>query len=247
MTEHIFQTMHEHMLDGNNIARWCRYMDLENTRSRSSSEGSSKKAKRVSPPAPVKRDECFIPKTRDKLFWCFFVALKGYGEFMKVRDKMFVHENETKYAAVPILRENKDKLKAAKIKVQDTECDLVGPKPISLTVLHALAVAYSLSFIVLNEDIYYDFSYGEQTHVIDLTKGQTKLLLGDQSAKVATIKETKYYILPSKPIKAMSSYTAAEVQSIASKLSIPTVDESGKSYNKTSLYGLIQSKLGKLI
>lgn len=247
MTEHIFQTMHEHMLDSNNIARWSRYMDAEESKSKSSSELRSKKTKQVTPQAPVKREECFIPKTRDKLFWCFFVAQKGYGEFMKVSDKMFVNENETKYAAVSILRENKDKLKAAKIKVQDTECDLVGPKPITLTVLHALALVYSLSFIVLNEDIYYDFSYGQQTHVIDLSKGQTKLLLGDQTAKVATIKETKYYILPSKPIKAMSSYTAAEVKSIASKLSIPIVDESGKSYNKTCLYGLIQSKLGKLI
>lgn len=247
MTEHIFQTIHEHMLDSNNIARWRRYMDVAESRPKSSYEVRNKKTRQITSQSPVKRDECFIPKTRDKLFWCFFVAQKGYGEFMKVCDKMFVHENQTKYAAVLILRENKDKLKAAKIKVQDTECDLVGPKPISLTVLHALAVAYSLSFIVLNEDIYYDFSYGEQTHVIDLTKGQTKLLLGDQSAKVATIKDTKYYIVPSKPIKAMSSYTAAEVKSIASKLSIPTHDESGKSYNKTCLYGLIQSKLGKLI
>lgn len=247
MTEHIFQTMHEHMLDSNNIARWCRYIDLEQSISSSTSDVRSKKTKRVSHQAHVKRDECFIPKTRDKLFWCFFVAKNGHGEFMKVRDKLFTHENETKYDAVPILRENKDKLKAVKIKVQDTECDLVGPKPISLTVLHALAVAYSLSFIVLNEDIYYDFSYGDQTHVIDITNGQTKLLLGDQSAKVTTIKDTKYYILPTKPIKAMSSYTAAELQSFASKLSIQLVDESGKSYNKTSLYGLIQSKLGKLI
>lgn len=247
MTEHIFQTMHEHMLDSNNIARWCRYMDVGEPKTKSSYEDRNKKTRQVASQSPVKREDCFIPKTRDKLFWCFFVAQKGYGEFMKVRDKMFVHENETKYAAVPILRENKDKLKAAKIKVQETECDLVGPKPISLTVLHALAVAYSLSFIVLNEDVYYDFSYGEQTHVIDLTKGQTKLLLGDQTAKVASIKETKYYIVPSKPIKAMSSYTAAEVKNIASKLSIPTIDETGKSYNKTSLYGLIQSKLGKLI
>ena len=247
MTEHIFQTMHEHMLDSNNIARWCRYMDVGEPKTKSSYEDCNKKTRQVASQSPVKRENCFIPKTRDKLFWCFFVAQKGYGEFMKVRDKMFVHENETKYAAVPILRENKDKLKAAKIKVQETECDLVGPKPISLTVLHALAVAYSLSFIVLNEDVYYDFSYGEQTHVIDLTKGQTKLLLGDQTAKVASIKETKYYIVPSKHIKAMSSYTAAEVKNIASKLSIPTIDETGKSYNKTSLYGLIQSKLGKLI
>ena len=239
--------MHEHMLDSNNIARWCRYMDVGEPKTKSSYEDRNKKTRQVASQSPVKREDCFIPKTRDKLFWCFFVAQKGYGEFMKVRDKMFVHENETKYAAVPILRENKDKLKAAKIKVQETECDLVGPKPISLTVLHALAVAYSLSFIVLNEDVYYDFSYGEQTHVIDLTKGQTKLLLGDQTAKVASIKETKYYIVPSKPIKAMSSYTAAEVKNIASKLSIPTIDETGKSYNKTSLYGLIQSKLGKLI
>ena len=247
MTEHIFQTMQEHMLDSNNIARWCRYIDLEEVKPRSSTAVQSKRTKQSSPQAPVKRDECFIPKTRDKLFWCFFVAQKGYGEFMKAQGKMFVHENETKYAAVSALRESKDKLKAAKIKVQDTECDLVGPKPITLNVLHALAVAYSLSFLVLNEDIYYDFSYGEQTHVIDITNGQTKLLLGEQSTKVATIKETKYYILPSKPIKAMSSYSATEVQGIASKLSIPLFDESGKSYNKTSLYGLIQSKLGKLI
>ena len=62
-----------------------------------------------------------------------------------------------------------------------------------------------------------------------------------------SIKESKYYIQPSKPIKAMSSYTAKEVQDIAKKLSIEVIDESGKAYNKTMLYGLIQSKLGKLI
>lgn len=246
MTEHIFHAMNEHMLDSNNIARWCRYMITEEPQTRGSAI-KKRNTKRTSSPVPVKGDECFIPKARDKLFWCFFVAMKGYGEFMKVRDKMFVHENETKYAAVDVLRENKDKLKAAKIKVQETEFDLVGSKPITLAVLHALAVAYSLSFLLLNEDIYYDFSYGEQTHLIDMTKGQMKLHLGDQSDKIATIKETKYYILPSKPIKAMSSYTAKEVQDIASKLSITLVDESGKSLNKTTLYGLIQRKLGKLI
>ena len=45
----------------------------------------------------------------------------------------------------------------------------------------------------------------------------------------------------------MSSYTAKEVQDISKKLSIEVIDESGKAYNKTMLYGLIQSKLGKLI
>lgn len=246
MSEHIFQTMNEHMLDSNNIARWCRYIDTEdNTKSSVNKKKSARVSK--SPPAPEKRDETFIPKTRDKLFWCFYVALNGLGEFMKVRDKIFVHENDTKYGAVQKLRDNKDKLKAAKIKVQETECDLVGSKPISLTVLHALAITYSLSFIVLNEDIYYDFSYGTKTFIIDITKGHTKLLLGDQSDKVTSIKESKYYILPSKPIKAMSSYTAKEVQDIASKLSIELNDESGKALNKTALYGLIQSKLGKLI
>ena len=165
-----------------------------------------------------------------------------------MRDALhYLHENETKYSSVQKLRDNKDKLKAAKIKVQETECDLVGAKPISLTVLHALAITYSLSFIVVNDDIYYDFSYGTKSFIIDITKGNTKLLLGDQSDKVTSIKESKYYIQPSKPIKAMSSYTAKEVQDIAKKLSIEVIDESGKAYNKTMLYGLIQSKLGKLI
>ncbi len=246
MSEHIFQSMNEHMLDSNNIARWCRFIDTDDE---TKSSVIRKKGIRVSnsPPAPEKRDESFIPKTRDKLFWCFYVALNGLGEFMKVRDKIFVHENETKYSSVQKLRDNKDKLKAAKIKVQETECDLVGAKPISLTVLHALAITYSLSFIVVNDDIYYDFSYGTKSFIIDITKGNTKLLLGDQNDKVASIKESKYYIQPSKPIKAMSSYTAKEVQDIAKKLSIEVNDESGKAYNKTMLYGLIQSKLGKLI
>lgn len=243
MSEHIFQTMNEHMLDSNNIARWCRYMDIEDN-----SKSSVIKKKRVSKsPVPEKRDEYFVPKTRDKLFWCFYVALNGLGEFMKVRDKIFVHENDTKYSAVQKLRDNKDKLKAAKIKVQDTECDLVGSKPISLTVLHALAITFSLSFIVVNEDIYYDFSYGTKTFIIDIAKNHTKLLLGDQSDKVASIKESKYYIQPSKPIKAMSSYTAKEVKDISNKLAIDLNDASGKAHNKTALYGLIQSKLGKLI
>ena len=93
------------MLDSNNIARWCRYMDVGEPKTKSSYEDRNKKTRQVASQSPVKREDCFIPKTRDKLFWCFFVAQKGYGEFMKVRDKMFVHENETKYAAVPILRE----------------------------------------------------------------------------------------------------------------------------------------------
>ena len=245
MSEHIFGNINEHMLDSNNIARWCRYIDSQE--SSTNAVKIKKVRKSLSPSAPTKREECFVPKTRDKLFWCFYVALNGLGSFMKVRDKLFVHENETKYGAVQLLRENKDKLKAAKIKVQETECDLVGSKPISLTVLHALAITYSLSFIVVNEDIYYDFSYGTKSFFIDITKGQTNLLLGDQSDAVASIRESKYYILPSKPIKAMSSYTAKQVQDIATKLAIELNDESGKAHNKTSLYGLIQSKLGKLI
>uniref|UniRef100_A0A6C0LJF7 Uncharacterized protein n=1 Tax=viral metagenome TaxID=1070528 RepID=A0A6C0LJF7_9ZZZZ len=246
MSEHIFQSINEHMLDSNNIARWCRYMENEEI-----NEEKKKISKRnniiQNKSESVKKEEYFIPKTRDKLFWCFYVALNGLGEFMKVRDKLFVHENETKYAAVDLLRNNKDKLKNAKIKIQDTECDLVGSKPISLAVLHALAISYSLSFVVVNDDIYYDFSYGDKCFIIDITKGQTKLLLGDQSEKIATIKETKYYIFPSKPIKAMSSYSAKEVKDIAKKLAIVVDDATGKIYNKTTLYGLIQSKLGKLI
>lgn len=239
--------MNEHMLDSNNIARWSRFLDTEEISI--SSEVKSKKKNRLSksPTAPEKREETFIPKTRDKLFWCFYVALNGFGEFMKVKDKLFVHENDTKYGAVQKLRDNKDKLKAAKIKVQETECDLVGSKPINLSVLHALAIAYSLSFIVINEDIYYDFSYGDKIFIIDITKGNTKLLLGDQSAKVTSIKESKYYVVQSKPIKGISSYTAKEVQDIATKLSVELNDDSGKMHNKTVLYGLIQSKLGKLI
>ena len=29
MSEHIFQSMNEHMLDSNNIARWCRFIDTD--------------------------------------------------------------------------------------------------------------------------------------------------------------------------------------------------------------------------
>ena len=247
MSEHIFQKMNEHMLDSNNIARWSRFIDIENGPLQSEIKSKKKTRLSKSPTVPEKREETFIPKTRDKLFWCFYVALNGFGEFMKVKDKLFVHENDTKYGAVQKLRDNKDKLKAAKIKVQETECDLVGSKPINLSVLHALAIAYSLSFIVINEDIYYDFSYGDKIFIIDITKGNTKLLLGDQTDKVTSIKESKYYVVPSKPIKGISSYTAKEVQEIATKLSVELNDGSGKLHNKTVLYGLIQSKLGKLI
>lgn len=246
MSEHIFKIMKEHMLDGNNIARWCRYMETDQV-TRPSSSAPKRRADMVNSSPQTKREECFSPKTRDKLFWCFYVALNGLGEFMKVRDKIFVNENEAKYAAVNVLRENKDKLKAAKIKVQETECDLVGSKPISLDVLHALAISYSLSFLVVNDVIYYDFSYGEKQFVIDITNGQVKLLLGDQSEKITSIKETKYYVLPAKPIKAASSYTAKEMQAIAAKLSVGVSSDDKKPPNKTTLYGLIQAKLGKLI
>ena len=146
------------------------------------------------------------------------------------------------------IREKPTEFKKLKLKSSELESDLVTTKTISLSVLHALAIAYSKSIIYVSERLYYDFCYGGPEYfLIEKKNGDTFLHTGDVKDKINIIKETLLCIdnTKSKILNSISFYTAKDLHTIADKLNISKSFE-GKPLTKTLLYNEIVIKIGKL-
>jgi len=234
--EFMFSSLREHMLTNENIVKWTsgikpigRNVPIKTT---------------VTPKLPP--SDIFISYMKDKLFWCFFVINEGLGAFERIKDKSFSHECDFKYNSIAILRNKVSGIKTHKLKLIDIEGELVGTKPISLMTVCALAMAYNKSILYKKDRIYYDFPFGEKYYLIEATETNTRLHLGDVADVINKTKATCFLINPSKKIKSISSYTLKDLQDIALKLEVPTIDDNTKSYKKSELYSLIVTKIEKL-
>jgi hypothetical protein len=192
-----------------------------------------------------------IPDEIDKLFWCFYISLNGFDKYLLEKTGLFKIEKEFKINVIQKLREIKTQLKALKLKLNEIENDLVNNKYININTLHALALNYNMSFIVLVNNIYYDFNYNNNNYFLieSIDKHGYCLYIQEYvtKEKINEIKENYYLVDSSKPIKSISSYTLNELQQIASKLKINDKQENGKNKVKKELYENIIQKLGKLM
>ena len=186
---------------------------------------------------------------RDKLFWCFYIIVEGIDQYESAKEKLFKCENEFKYKSVYKIKEKLSELKKLKLKSSELESELVTAKTISMSVLHALAIAYNKSIIYMNDRIYYDFCYGgeEAYFLIEKKNGDTFLHTGDVSNKINKIKETLLCVnsTKSKIINSVSFYTVKDLHAIADRLNIEKTIED-KLLTKALLYNEIVIKIGKL-
>jgi hypothetical protein len=206
--------------------------------------------KKIHVPLPKKNENhvsfFHVPKyMNDTLFWCFYVIINGCDSISQEHFNSFKIENEFKYATVEKLREKSSALKSVKLKLQEIESELVTVKKINYSILQALAIAYDKSILVKCQDTYYDFPYGNEYHIIEKNTNHYFLHLKNIENVVETIKDTCYYINPKKTIKGIGSYSAPELQDIASKLKLNTLKD-GKQLTKSNLYAIIVEKLNKI-
>ncbi len=196
----------------------------------------------------------FIPRQRDSLFWCFYIAKHGLDNFRLINN-YFVHENNFKITTVELARKEKAYLKAFKVKLVLFESQLVNEKQIGFSMLQALCILYKVNIILVRKRSYLDFCYFPENSafIIEEKKksGGGIAYSIDHNATMekydGNIKKIKEELWKQesieKPLRGVSAYKVGELQEICNKLQLSVMNIQGKNKTKPELYASILEEL----
>ena len=203
----------------------------------------------------------FTPTQKDKLFWCFFIILKGYEDYEMNRTNSFANEKNFKIETVEKLKQIKEQLKELKLKRTELEEELVSKPTISLKGLTALCLLHNVSITYVygrkyckinseinhatrvgvivknkkNEDSIKWINNNENTNLLNSnSNSNSNNEIDDYLNKV----QSEYWYIENiqKPLKSPVSYSSSELQDICNKLDINTQiknETTGKLKSKT--------------
>ncbi len=199
--------------------------------------------------API--NPLFTPYPKDKLFWCFFILLKGYEDYELYKTNSFAIEKQIKIEAVEKLKSIKDKLKELKFKRTELEDELVNQPAISLKGLYALCLIHNISVIYVRGRTFCEIYMKEAKPFIicENHKKEASIKWCDHPAEFVENLRQEYWLIENiqKPLKAPSAYTLKELQDVCLRLQIEiqtTLEEDKvKVKTKTKLYEEILQNL----
>jgi hypothetical protein len=204
----------------------------------------------------------FIPTQKDKLFWCFYIILKGYDEYEMNRSTSFTVEKQLKIETVEKLKLIKEKLKELKLKRTELEDELVNKPTISLKGLYALCLVHNVSITYIYGRKYCEFfamspDTARKGTIVQNAKKEDMIkwimpvnvnAVNIEDEYLTTIRNEYWFIENiQKPLNAPSAYDLKELCDICEKLQIEThvkVSESKtKAKTKKQLYEEILEQL----
>jgi len=245
--EHRFKSLEEYMFSSEVLCKLSRYsMPSDKNTKLKKSNRSKKVINNFKENPDVKKTEMFKPYQRDTIFWCFFVAVNGIDKYNMNKNHIFELEKSTKIEYIEKLRKIKPQLKAAKIKLNKVENELINNPRISAYTLNALALFHQKNVMYVNSLAYYNFNYGVDKIVIEKIDKINKLYLTNISDKFMKCEKYNFLIDIIKPIKGISGYKLSELQEMAGKLSIDIRQDNSKPKLKKCLYEDLVKKIGKL-
>lgn len=164
---------------------------------------------------------------KDALLWCIYIMLYGLEKFETI-ENYYTESNRFKFELIELLRQNKPKLKANKLKLSGIEESLVHKPFITLETLHGIAVCKSLSLYIVQNRKYYDIvsSGSDVPFIIEKVKGQYILYIVPKQTlllQYAAYIRAKYWRMESisAPIRPISAYKLQDLIDISSKLGLP--------------------------
>lgn len=176
----------------------------------------------------------------DELFWCFYIILNGEHEYEL--NNSFKTEKDFKIQSIEQLRKIKPQLKALKLKINETEDELLNAKKISIKSLIVLCLLYKKNLMYVWNRKYYEFinNSEEPINIIIWDKQENNFSHCVDSKKLKYYRENYWRIQNiDKPLKSVAGYTREELVVIVNKLDI----ENTKKDTKKSLYEKILEKL----
>lgn len=208
-------------------------------------------------------DDYFTPKQSDSLFWCFYILCKGYNSY-EYETNYFTAEQQFKVQTVEKVKrgDNKQILKDNKISKKCLESGVMGT--ITPKILHALSLFYGINIFYIHKNTYYDMTinaekptsiirYNAETnnYSVGLATGLCMSVSSNQTNAaphfceyIEKIKESHWKLETlDKPLRAITSYSIAELVNICNKFDISITNESNKKKTKADLYSSILQKL----
>lgn len=217
------------------------------------SDISVKNTEPIKPEVQINTIKEFIkPKQNDSLFWCFYICLYGYGEYIQIQRNYGMKELEVKQEASVYVSQHYDEIKNTNYKVtkvlfQEIISDLnTNLNDTTFHALLALITFAKINIFILHNDkpCYLSFITNSEapTYLIkkhEYNKYSVKLEPFTKSEQKEF--ENKYYGLESynRPIKAISNFKVNELLQLAGSLELNNVFD----LKKQELYNLIVSTI----
>jgi hypothetical protein len=195
------------------------------------------------------KENIFLPKEKDTLFWCFYVIKYGFSSYEYPGNTSFSNEKNEKFKFIELLRINKNDLKNHKIKniKEDIEDELANKEIIGIKTFMALCISEKINIFFVHKRKYYELLVvdGNPFHIIHFNDKNYYYEMNDlneTTPKILYYKEN-YFKLENfdKPLKSITYYKVNELTEIYNKLNneCQNNDDSLKKKTKKEIYDLI--------
>jgi len=192
--------------------------------------------------------EFISPTHQDTLFWCLYIIMYGYNDYIQVSRNYGVKELEVKKHIGDLIRANPNLLKKANIKitkaaVQEIMSELLtSVKDTSYLTMMGMLAIYKMNIIMISAngksmvEFISDKDVDQPTYVLHKDSfGKYKLQAEPISKEQIDDLKTTVFCLESylKPLKTVSNYKVDELYTIARQVGI---FYENKKYKKGDLY-----------
>jgi hypothetical protein len=205
--------------------------------------------------APSIENEFISPTHQDTIFWCIYIAIHGYNDYIQVSRNYGVKELETKQKIGNWIQANPGKMKQTNIKITKAAVQeilselLTSIKDTSYLTMIGMLIYYNINVIMIsangktmvefisNKDI------DQPTYVLHKDQyGKYKLQINPINTVQITELKQRLFCLESylKPLKPISTYQIGHLNEIAMKVGIQFEN---KKIKKTDIYNEIYSYL----
>jgi hypothetical protein len=190
-----------------------------------------------------------LPKQQDTLFWCIYIAVFGYNDYLEVSRNYGVKELDIKKQIADFLQKTPTAFKTSNIKVTKVAIQeilselLTSQKETSILCLLAMIVKHKINVLLVDPT---DRFYLEYYHDKDMDESPTYVLRKDTYGKYRIQLEplskdsiihwkSSRFALDSyqKPLRAASLYKVQELEDMARRFSLY---DDAKKYKKADLY-----------
>lgn len=198
----------------------------------------------------VKKQNIFVPREQDTLFWCYYIIKNGDIQYETINNRNTLITKQMKIELVSKIRENKQIVKTYKFDtISNIESNLANDNMITIKSFMSLCAIDNINIVFVCKKTYFECLSNDTQPIyiireIDRTQLKYNKQYGYEIATEYVLNEIRsnLYKVDSldKPIKAASSYKVTELLEIAHKLAIEVVNkETCKNKTKNELYEAI--------